>query len=93
MASHADFSTADAKLSFDHFRSSELARSKVPPSGKRRALFCTDRTPDYAALLNYSAASPLSLSRLPPAGGQIRSFQPYLYNQQFFSKMRGFVVI
>lgn len=58
MASHADFSNADAKPCFDRDRSSELTRSKVPRSGKRRALFCTDRTPDYAALLNYSAAYP-----------------------------------
>lgn len=58
MATHADFSNADAKLSFDHARSSELTRSKVSPFGKRRALLCTSRTPDYAALLNYSAAYP-----------------------------------
>ena len=93
MASHADFSNADAKLCFDHARSSYLARSKVSPSGKRRALLCTDRTPDYAALLNYSAAYPLSLLRLPPAGGQTRSFHPYLYTYLFFNKMRSLVVI
>ena len=63
MASHADFSNADAKHSFDPARSSELTRSKVSPFGKRRALLCTSRTPDYAALLNYSAAYPLSLLR------------------------------
>ena len=93
MASHADFSNADAKHSFDPARSSELTRSKVSPFGKRRALLCTSRTPDYAALLNYSAAYPLSLLRLPPAGGQTRSFQPYLYTCLFFNKMRYLVVI